>query len=278
MTWPNLFIVGAMKAGTTALHAYLDQHPDVFMCDPKEPGFFAEAAPDAQAQAQYRQLFAAGADCRYRGESSTKYAKAPYFTGVADRIAATCPDARILFMVRDPVARIVSQYLFYRRVQGETLPLRAAVAQNPRYRAFGDYSAQIAPFQARFGSVLVLQAEDLSETPQAVMDRVFNWLDLPAATVAREERRNNSADALRRHDGATRVLIRHELEPLRRLVKRMGAQGLAKRVWTRLNPPATSPVSAAEIAQLRADLAPWVQEQARALEPLMAGKPLRWEG
>lgn len=276
MSLPNLFIVGAMKAGTTALHAYLHQHPDVYMCDPKEPGFFADPAPDDRARAQYEALFTAGATARYRGESSTKYTKAPYFTETADRIAATCPGARILYTVRDPVARIVSQYLFYRRVQGETLPLRAAVAQNPRYRAFGDYAAQIAPYQAHFGQVLIVQAEDLSRRPDAVMARVFGWLDLPMAPVAREERRNNSADALRRHDGATRFAIRPELEPLRKMVKALGAQGLAKRAWGVLNPPAAAPVTDTDIAGLRADLAPWVQEQARALTPLMAGQPLHW--
>lgn len=278
MTLPNLFIVGAMKAGTTALHAYLHQHPDIHMCDPKEPGYFADTDPDARARARYEALFAPGAGLRYRGESSTKYTKAPFFDGVAPRIAATCPQARILYIVRDPVARIVSQYLFYRRVQGETLDLATAVARNPRYKAFGDYAAQIAPYRALFDHVLVLQAEDLSSQPQAVMDHVFGWLDLPPAPVTREERRNNSSDALRRHDGATRVAIRPELEPLRRLVKALGAEGLAKRAWARLNPPAPAPVTAQQIDALRAELAPWTREQARALAPFMGGAPLHWGG
>lgn len=278
MSMPNLFIVGTMKAGTTALHAYLDQHPDIFMCDPKEPGFFAETGPTAQARQQYEAMFTPGTSCRYRGESSTKYTKAPFFEGVAERLHATCPDARILYMVRDPVARIVSQYLFYRRVRGETLPLREAVAQNPRYKAFGEYATQIAPYRALFGEVLIIQNEDLSRDPQAVVNRVFDWLGLPAAQVAREERRNNSADFLRRHDGATRLMVRPELEPLRRLAKTLGAEKLARKVWTRLNPPAPAPVTDAEIAALRADLADWSAEQARALSPLIGDAPLHWKG
>ena len=39
MSLPNLLIVGAAKSGTTSLHNYLNQHPDIFMCDPKEPHF-----------------------------------------------------------------------------------------------------------------------------------------------------------------------------------------------------------------------------------------------
>jgi hypothetical protein len=246
------------------------------MCDPKEPGFFADPAPPARARAEYEALFAAGAGCRYRGESSTKYTKAPFFEGVAERVHAACPEARILYMVRDPVARIVSQYLFYRRVRGETLPLREAVARNPRYLAFGAHAEQIAPWRAHFGAVLVMQAEDLSETPQAVLDRVFDWLGLPGATIAREERRNTAADALRRHDGATRLAISPRLEPLRRVARRLRAERFARALWTRLNPPAPPPVTEAEIAALRADLAPWIEAQAQALAPLMDGAALRW--
>jgi hypothetical protein len=277
MSMPNLFIVGCMKAGTTALHAYLDQHPDVFMCDPKEPGYFAEPDPTQKTRARYEAMFADGAACRYRGESSTKYTKAPVFDGVPKRIHEACPDARIIYIVRDPVSRIVSQYLFDRRVHGETLPLCSAVARNPRYKAFGDYAVQIEPYQALFGEVLILQNEELSQKPQLVMDKVFDWLDLPNWQISHEERRNNSADFMGRHEWITRQVIRPEFDPLRRIIKTLGAQSLARRIWARLNPPAPSPVTDTEIATLRKELAPWTKAQAKALSPLMDGAALLWK-
>lgn len=229
-----------MKAGTTALHAYLDQHPNVFMSDPKGPGFYAETSPTARMRADYAALFTAGADCRYRGESSTKYTKAPTFPDVLAWLHAECPEACILYMIGDPLARIESQHLFNRRVHGETHPLREAVASDP----------------------------------QQAMDQVFDWLDLPRLQVVQEERRNRSADAVRKHQGATRLLIRPELEPLRRLVKRMGAKRLVQRVWEQLNPPAPVPVTEAERAGLAADLADW--QQARAIASMLEGASLEW--
>ena len=45
---PNFFIIGAMKSGTTSLHSYLNDHPDIFMCHPKEPSYFVERSQHAQ--------------------------------------------------------------------------------------------------------------------------------------------------------------------------------------------------------------------------------------
>ena len=74
---PNLFIVGAAKSGTTSLHNYLNQHPDIFMCNPKEPHFLInkEIGVDripvgVTEKSEYEDLFFEGGDKKYRGESS----------------------------------------------------------------------------------------------------------------------------------------------------------------------------------------------------------------
>jgi len=277
---PNLFIVGAMKAGTTALHGYLDRHPDIFMSDPKEPGFFADPAPDAAARAAYLALFAGGAGRRWRGEASTRYTKTHDAAGVAGRIAEIAPEARILYMVRDPVARIVSQYLFNRRIHAERRPICRAVHEDPRYRRVGDYTARITPYLERFGAdrVRILSAEALRADPQAVLDALFHWLGLTSVPVPQDLRKNTATDGLRRHGWLTAWLLRAELEPLRHMVKRAGAAGLARRAWDRVNPPAPVPVTQAEIAELRAMLAADIAAQRAGLAPLMGGQPPGWDG
>src|SRR6056297_46385 len=254
---PNLFVVGAMKAGTTALHGYLDQHPEIFMSDPKEPGFFARADRTDAAREAYLALFADGAGARYRGESSTQYTKAPAIAGVPDRLARFAPQAHILYMVREPAARVISQYLFNIRIHGEQRPLCQAVRADPRYRQIGDYEGQIRPYLDRFGAdrVHILSAERLSTDRQAVMDEIFDWLGLAPAPLAQELRKNTSIDGVRRHGRLTAWALRAEIEPLRRLVKRIGAEGLARRAWARFNPPAPAPVRPEEITELRAMLA-----------------------
>ena len=275
---PNLFIVGAMKAGTTALHGYLDQHPDIFMSDPKEPGFFADPAPDAAARDAYLALFAGGAGQRWRGEASTRYTKAGDSGSVAGRIAEVAPEARILYMVRDPVARTLSQYLFNRRIHAERRALCQAVREDPRYRRVGDYTGRITPYLDRFGAdrVRILSAEDLEADPQAVLDALFFWLDLPSVPVPPDLRKNTATGGLRRHGRLTAWLLRAELEPLRHLVKRAGAAGLARHAWDRVNPPAPVPVTQAEIAELRTMLAADIAAQRAGLAPLMGGQAPDW--
>jgi len=276
---PNLFVVGAMKAGTTALHGYLDQHPDIFMSDPKEPGFFADPEPDAAARAAYLALFARGAAQRWRGEASTRYTKAGDSGSVAGRIAEVAPEARILYMVRDPVARIVSQYLFNRRIHAERRALCQAVREDPRYRRVGDYTGRITPYLDRFGAdrVRILSAEDLEADPQAVLDALFCWLDLPSVPVPPDLRKNTATGGLRRHGRLTAWLLRAELEPLRHLVKRAGAAGLARHAWDRVNPPARAPVTQDEIAELRTMLAADIAAQRAGLAPLMGGQAPDWD-
>lgn len=276
---PNLFIVGAMKAGTTALHGYLDQHPDIFMSDPKEPGFFADPAPDAAARDAYLALFAGGAGQRWRGEASTRYTKAGDSGSVAGRIAEVAPEARILYMVRDPVARTLSQYLFNRRIHAERRALCQAVREDPRYRRVGDYTGRITPYLDRFGAdrVRILSAEDLEADPQAVLDALFFWLDLPSVPVPPDLRKNTATGGLRRHGRLTAWLLRAELEPLRHLVKRAGAAGLARHAWDRVNPPARAPVTQDEIAELRTMLAADIAAQRAGLAPLMGGQAPDWD-
>src|SRR5437763_505157 len=102
--WPNLFVVGAPKAGTTSLWLYLDRHPDIWMAPVKEPQFFSGLWYD---QDSYLRLFAPGARFKLRGEASPSYlAKA----GVAEASKRVSPDARIVIMLRDPVERAYSKY------------------------------------------------------------------------------------------------------------------------------------------------------------------------
>ena len=82
--WPNLFVVGAAKAGTTSLHYYLSQHPDIYMSSVKEPHFFSQINPKPKFVAlsgctcikderSYLQLFAQGKNKKIRGEASPSY-------------------------------------------------------------------------------------------------------------------------------------------------------------------------------------------------------------
>lgn len=190
---PNLFVVGASKAGTSSLHAYLSHHPDIAGARPKEPCFFVDRAelaaawpvmarhPASHDWDAYCGLFAARPDARWRFEGSVYYAQAPHFSGVPARIAARLPHARIVYLVRHPVERTISHYWQRVRMLQETRPIEEAVVPGSIYVDTSDYAAQLEAYLAHFdrATVKVLAAEDLRDRRQAVLDDLFGWLGVP---------------------------------------------------------------------------------------------------
>lgn len=118
--WPNLFIVGAPRAGTTSLHEYLDQIPGIFMSPLKEPAFFSldteytryiKYSPTDEKK--YLNLFEKVTDEKYVGESSTVYLSNPK---TPERIFEKSPHARIIISLRDPVERAFSHYFHHFKI------------------------------------------------------------------------------------------------------------------------------------------------------------------
>ena len=119
---PTFFVIGAAKSGTTSLHYYLDQHPDVHMSREKEPNYFSFAHRPGgpkhviRDRRAYKALFDSPAPVR--GEASVTYSFWPHPPDVAERIHAAVPDAKFVYVVRDPVERTLSHYR-HRVVLGE---------------------------------------------------------------------------------------------------------------------------------------------------------------
>ena len=189
---PNLFIIGASKAGSSALHAYLAAHPDICMSTEKEPCFFVDQdelhaawpimarRPCSHGWEAYLDLWKDGADARYRGEGSVYYSQAPHRSGVAARIAAACPDARILYTVREPVTRAIGHYWQRFKEFQEPLPIAAAMRENPLYRDTSDYALQLQAYRGHFApsQIHVIIAEELRADRRAVLARCIDWLGL----------------------------------------------------------------------------------------------------
>lgn len=178
---PNLFIVGAQKSGTTSLHTYLDAHPDIFMSATKEPGYFTPTESYYPKElAWYLDLFAEGRGARFVGESSTHYTKRPAMNGAEGRIAQFSPDARILYVMRDPIRRAISHYWHARSRMEEHRSILEAIREEPIYRHFGDYEMQLRPYLDTFGRdrVHALTFEHLTREPRVAVNSVLSWLGL----------------------------------------------------------------------------------------------------
>ncbi|WP_052223105.1 sulfotransferase family protein [Novosphingobium malaysiense] len=189
---PNLFIIGASKSGSSALYAYLAAHPDICMSAEKEPCFFVDQAELASAWpimarrpcshdwAAYLELWKHGAQARYRGEASVYYSQAPHRSNVAARIAASCPESRIIYIVREPVTRAIGHYWQRFKEFQEPLDIETAMRTNPLYRDTSDYALQLQAYLDHFDAsrIHVVVAEELRQHRAETLARCIDWLDL----------------------------------------------------------------------------------------------------
>jgi hypothetical protein len=192
---PNLVVIGVAKCGTTSLHYYLDLHPEIQMSQPKELNFFIhELATEGQVAVRsdrelrffaddernwsrgfdwYSTKFDASAPVR--GEASVGYT-APWFPGVPERMAGSIPDARLIFMVRDPIERARSHHM-QQCADGLEWRTFSEAVRDPLsvYLVRSRYHAQLKPFLDHFphDNVLVLDAKDLLRERRQAMRRVF---------------------------------------------------------------------------------------------------------
>jgi hypothetical protein len=199
--WPNLFLVGAAKAGTTSVYDELARHPAIYMSAVKEPHFFSRIQPSREREAffphvsdrdSYLALFDRVADQRLVGEASTSYL---WDAHAAERIRRVSPDASILIMLRDPVERAYSQYWNDVREGFEKRSFPEALAEEERsgpgawgvtslYVGCGRYTDQVERYLERFGArVLVSFFEDFVADREAVIADIHSFLGVDSQGV-----------------------------------------------------------------------------------------------
>lgn len=233
---PDFFVVGAVKAGTTALHLFLDQHPGVYMSPVKETNFFSQedmtpehfnrdykhdvnvdlkgflAGPMSKkihianvAQWEdYKRLFRDVRDDQVAGEASNSYLLCPT---AAAQVAAKCPGAKIMMMLRNPVDRAWSQYLmnvrlgkilsedFIEEFEADSNKEYQGWGVSHNYRELGMYSAQLQRFYDHFPkqNVKVLLYDDYRANPEAVVRNIFGFLGVDTDVALDLDQRPNEA-------------------------------------------------------------------------------------
>jgi hypothetical protein len=209
--WPNLFLVGAAKAGTTSLYDSLARHPAIYMSPMKEPHYFSRIDPAPERRAffprvtdedSYLALFDGAAGEGLVGEASTSYLWEPH---TAERIKGSIPEARILVMLRDPVERAYSQY--WNDVRGglERRGFQEALVDERRsgpgawgvtslYIECGLYADQLERYLERFGAqVHVAFFEDYARDEGATTAEILSFLGLEPEAADALSRRANPA-------------------------------------------------------------------------------------
>ena len=191
---PDFIIGGAPKCGTTSLHFILDQHPDIAL-PPDEVNFLDADDPinwpdfffvrsgtldwrDPKAVEWYKSRFALPSAPRMTGEDSTRYLFSP---AVPYRVRDLMPNARVIFMLRDPVKRAYSQYWHDIKMMRETRSFEAAISKNPSIVACSTYAPHLRLWFDVLGRerVHVVLFEDFIAHRQKTLDEVLDFIGAP---------------------------------------------------------------------------------------------------
>lgn len=214
---PNFLIVGATKCGTSSLHKYLDQHPDIFMSKVKEPRFISSQVTrfplngprDNKVEAwyvknydDYVKLFEEADGQRVIGESS---ADTLYFhKGTIPVIKQVVGEPKIIIMLRNPVKRAFSAYQHMVRDLREDLSFEDGLEEEPNrirnnweliyhYKACSLYYESVKAFLDNFRDVKIVLTEEQEKRPQQTLRSIFRFLDVdPNFDVNTEIRYNMS--------------------------------------------------------------------------------------
>ena len=202
MALPTFIIAGAPKCGTTALWAYLNEHPEVFMTKIKEPRFFSQRyrevsanfiTPGPEKSANYNKgikwyesLFEPGIHKKARGEASTHYF---YASDSAVLIKKDLPDVRLIFVLRDPVERLYSHY-WQDSKAGINLPcFDYIVDRNNPYLEYyiyvSSYKIHIERYLKEFprNQILILFLSDFRNNPVETFIKVCSFLDIDSSFI-----------------------------------------------------------------------------------------------
>jgi hypothetical protein len=200
---PNFIIIGAGKSGTTSLHYYLQQHPNIYMSPIKETNFFAYAANSndqflsfndsifpVKDIATYKKLFNGAKNEAARGECSPMYLWHPI---APKNIKSYIPEAKLICVLRNPVERSYSAYLMYVSQNFERRTFSQAVADEIKfsktgnwllgrgvYIGIGFYHEQLKRYLQYFhrNQIKVILYDDYRQNSLAILNSIYRFLEI----------------------------------------------------------------------------------------------------
>lgn len=277
----DLFIVGAPKAGTTSLHYYLSQHPDVSMSTMKEPNFFSKkeveelyyGSPSVQEENAYISLF--DQDKKVIGEASVSYL---FYKEVPQRIHDYNPDAKLIIILRNPTERAYSHYLMDVGLGLCNVGLKE-IFEFPEkhtiyYQQFvqlGLYVEQIKRYQVFFSKeqIKVLFYDDLKQDEKSFMEEVLDFLSLPPFNFNLEVK-----NKFRRPSNRVTFLL-YQQRWFRLAVRMFFSEKTLKNIKNILFKNASKPEMEGD---LRMALNSFYEKELIALEKLLQRKLFLWRG
>lgn len=177
---PNLIIIGAMKSGTTSLHHYLNLHPEIQMTQQKELNFFSKDKNWNRGIDWYKSHFVGKA--KIYGESSPNYTRYPQKKGIPERIFSVIPQTKLIYILRNPIERIISHYVHNYASGEENCSFEEAInkIECNDYLERSQYFLQLEQYLEYFpkSNILIITSEEMSKNAQKTMKKVFQFLEV----------------------------------------------------------------------------------------------------
>jgi len=275
---PSFLIIGAPKAGTSYLFTLLAQYPGLAQPARKELRYFAYDHLYAKGKGWYDAQFQWGDGAHVRGEASPFYAMRGQYPRAAERIVRDLPGAKLIFLVREPVARAISHYRFFAGRGVALPPFERILEDSTWYNEIVDpssYFRQLEPYLGTFypDRLLVIPFGLLKSNPSVALRRCTEFLGFEEFEIRIDKARRNQSQ-----------LTRRELpSSLRKAAGWLGHRGVSRLLSPRLRwrvrqvlsrEVENAPPSAAVLERLRTVLAP----DTRQFLELVKGDEHFWNG
>jgi hypothetical protein len=249
---PDFIIIGGMKCMTSTLHTQLAAQPGICMSEPKEPCYFSDDEVYSQGPEWYRRLWANRNEGDLCGESSTHYTKLPTHPNTVARMAELLPEAKLIYVMRHPIDRLLSQYR-HEWTMGNVGDQSAdqAVSSMPSMIDYGLYAYQLKPYLRAFGNQQILPVffERLAQEPQVTLNRVCKFLGYrgEARWSSAIAKQNAGGERMRRCAWRDRLVDAPVLSGLRRTLIPRVIRERVKRIWQMSEAPTLGADLAAEL-------------------------------
>ncbi len=270
----DFIIIGAQKAGTTSLAAQLSDHPGICFCRVKEPSYFNRAGDWEAGLREYHQLYLPE-DGQICGEASTMYTSLPQWQDTHSRLYAYNPELKLIYIMRQPVDRVISNYS-HRLVRGLVkAPPEVAIFEDPAFINRSRYKFQITPYLELFDRerVLLLVFEEYAADQHRSLQTIAEFLgvsndDFKGVTTARRHR--SVGDWYWKYETVRKLVRSNAFQAPRSLMPTSIRKAVRRRLSNRLDEqPYFSPNLRHKIWQL-------VEDDVREIEQLMGRRLDMW--
>ena len=273
-------MVGSMKSGSNTLYNYLDEHPDIFMSKRplKEPRYFVEEMNWSKGEDWYLSLFEAAGTESILGEASQHYSWIPHYTGVAEKIAQFNPEARILYLMRDPVDRTISHYWWDVQWSGEGRDMLSAIQTMKHFTDVSNYAMQLKPYIEIFGRdrVMAITVEELTDNTVETLQSIFKWLEVDASFVPEKLNRRDNVSPKKIQKTMGSGLFSHlRGTPLWDAMKKLIPDSLRRNMRDAISRPVERDLTMLE--PTRDYLRPMQQQQTEELSQLLGRQFPEWK-